>query len=474
MKKILTLIIFLAAVSSSFSGDNYCYYPPQKDYGFYHRVKQIEIDALGRVWAVTLDYDDFNQKIKKYGIGCFENGNWKKADLNSQSNIFVDTVDVLKKIACDSIGNVYISSVRGIYKYDGNTWKLITAGDDFDENGLRTYKDMAIDSNSNLYVTTSTLHGYKLLKYNGNSFQEPIVYDSLAKPGIPYFFFNNIAMGKQNTLFGYAPYHDSIYIFKNDIFLKSFKASYKTSNDNYIFSPDPSDFLVIDTNNIWIASGCFNVDLKKNYQGSANHWNGTEWKQYTGDEMLSDTLSWMFDVNSMVMDKSGKMWIGTNGGNIILYDFQRFIKLVPELLMPSMKEKSYDYYRRTGRIYDIAVDKNNNVWFGTDGGVFRIEQGITGVDEINQSNQVNIADVVVSPNPAERKLDISFYLFKNADVKIELCDMYGISINLAENRNFSTGLNHFTYDISAFPQGAYFLMFKVNGEVQTKKIIKID
>jgi ligand-binding sensor domain-containing protein len=89
-------------------------------------------------------------------------------------------------------------------------------------------------------------------------------------------------------------------------------------------------------------------------------YDGKSFTQFTTEHGLDNNLVW-----SILEDKDGKIWIGTQSG-VLLYDGKTFtgIKiLLPKDLPPN---KNYDYHD----VFSIMEDRNGKLWFATIDGVY--------------------------------------------------------------------------------------------------------
>ncbi len=85
--------------------------------------------------------------------------------------------------------------------------------------------------------------------------------------------------------------------------------------------------------------------------GGVSEYDGKSFMHYTNKEGLSNN-----SVLSILEDKSGNIWFGTSGGGVSKYD-----------------GKSFTYYTdkdglSNNTIWSMLEDKSGNIWFGTDGG----------------------------------------------------------------------------------------------------------
>ncbi|RKR14559.1 signal transduction histidine kinase [Maribacter vaceletii] len=117
-----------------------------------------------------------------------------------------------------------------------------------------------------------------------------------------------------------------------------------------------NDVLIDNTNGIWVGTNDGLLSFENHDKDALPKLNG----HYTYDSRNTYSLSKNV-VKSLFMDKTGIIWVGTNGGGVNKYDaerkqFQHFKKnLNPNSL-------SYD------KIRSIYEDSNGSLWIGTEGG----------------------------------------------------------------------------------------------------------
>lgn len=74
------------------------------------------------------------------------------------------------------------------------------------------------------------------------------------------------------------------------------------------------------------------------------------------------------DISSILEDKDGKIWIGTDAG-LCIYDGKTFAEIkitLPKKLPPNKNP----YYRNSHRVYRIMQSKNGKLWFVTIDGIY--------------------------------------------------------------------------------------------------------
>ena len=121
--------------------------------------------------------------------------------------------------------------------------------------------------------------------------------------------------------------------------------------------------------------------------GAVTKYDGESFTHFTKKEGLSNNAVW-----SMLEDKSGNLWFGTNGGGVSKYDGNRVEaieaaekrgEVIPQRTQQDLKRengklvKSFTHFTEKEGLSNNAVsmleDKSGNLWFGTYGGVIKYD-----------------------------------------------------------------------------------------------------
>jgi hypothetical protein len=83
---------------------------------------------------------------------------------------------------------------------------------------------------------------------------------------------------------------------------------------------------------------------------------------------------------------------------------------------------------------------------------------------------LTVNSIDVFPNPADNKLNLTFDLYKNSTVKIELVDITGRVVSVLSNENLWKGKISKTIESASFAEGNYILKISTDESVINKKI----
>lgn len=105
--------------------------------------------------------------------------------------------------------------------------------------------------------------------------------------------------------------------------------------------------------------------------------------------------------NCMAVDKNGTVWVGTNDGLGLFYNTNKIFENnvdydASKILVPRNDGSGQADYLLSGEsVLSIAVDDANNLWFGTNNGVFYISNdGLTEYYHFTQENSPLLSNIV--------------------------------------------------------------------------------
>ncbi|NLT50639.1 MAG: T9SS type A sorting domain-containing protein [Ignavibacteria bacterium] len=331
------------------------------------RISSLAFDHSGNLWIGTLR-----------GIAKFDGENVQTFSPATDTAI---TAYPCETIAVDNNGNVWFGSTSdyyqqgGIYKYDGANW----TGYRMDNSSIPDYmiRDIKVDSENNLWIATDN---YGMLKFDGSTFE---IFNQNSS-GISDIRIKKIAIDQSDNVWtasekywlngGVSKYNGTDFL----IYTK-FNGTYPTENsssifvdsDNKVWASADGIGLASFNGSTWTAEMISEKGIPSNYinaitfDGDNNLWIATGDR---GIAKYSNSVWTIYDtsnssiphniVRCIAVDMLGIVWAGTNDGIFVVNgDFTNYFT----------SENTNEIYG--GWINDIAVDKNNKVYFANDYGV---------------------------------------------------------------------------------------------------------
>jgi ligand-binding sensor domain-containing protein len=314
-------------------------------------------------------------------------------------------------ITMDHSGNVWAgSSAGGLASFDGATWNVFTASNSpLPFNRILTLVE---DHTNALWIGTDS----GLVKYDGT---EWTVFTPLNSPMKVYHVWS-IAIDRNNAVwFGNGNVLEGGLMVLSGNEWKSF------TPDNSILPNRVVNDLVVDYDNtVWAGTTQYqgggglvriagdswtyynkgNSPLRYNsiehlaLDSGGNIWVGQDGKLYLIDTLDGALLTVSADGNrweindpsqsgkssnaitAITCDKRGYIWVTTSVGNHWAHSFSVYNKKRWLTFRVGEDDTSPPYY-----MPDIAVDKNNNIWFATDHGVLTLKQDTAAIDALFSS-----------------------------------------------------------------------------------------
>ncbi len=310
---------------SSFDGygwNHYNSFPNGKSLG---AILCMHVDYLNRFWCLYGNSytDSLGNLLQDRGIAMFDNINWAFYD-----STVIPEVWMSNSFDIDTLGNIWLSSVNGVIKFDGiNTTTYNTSNSILNAN---SYGFFAVDKKNNVWVATSNISNLNLNRIYTFSNGSWIQYtDSLSLIAAKSY---RLYIGKDNKKYFYKNNSD-VYLF-DDI-------TWSVVPDSGFQSLNISAFVVDTASNLWSstsnASGCY----VREYDGTTIH----DWQ--------SSICSIKDDYGIGVeIDSAGNKWLLSESG-LSRYDGITFTDMTP---FQTTHWPSFE---------DILIDKNQNVWVGS-------------------------------------------------------------------------------------------------------------
>jgi ligand-binding sensor domain-containing protein len=231
---------------------------------------------------------------------------------------------IVRTIKQDRMGNIWITSWEGVFKYDGKSFTNVTA-----KVSSARFFSVLEDRKGNFWFASI---GSGVYHYDGKSFQNFTTKDGLANDRV-----TNIYEDKTGTIWFGTESGISRYDGKS---LPAGQAGFR----NLKMSEAPA---VTETDSVYTGVGPVHTETDSvHISVYQNPLPKTDWTHN--------------DVNAVIEDKTGKFWIGTRGYATI-YDGKTFTTITNQDGKPFTNVRS------------IIKDKKGNIWLGGADGLWRYD-----------------------------------------------------------------------------------------------------
>lgn len=207
----------------------------------------------------------------------------------------------------------------------------------------------------------------------------------------------------------------------NNRFWYNFQSAFLRIENNQLTSvPFPSfakyfyNVVIDDTNQVWVLG--YNNELST----SLFKYDGNNWENFK-------LISWNSSSKSVVIDKTGSFWFyEDHPGKIAEYE-KGILKIYGETVLPISEAEHFDGF------HSMAIDENNNKWFGTSNALFKYDGTDWKVFDINiveYYSQISISAIIADNNGGLwLGTNVGFIYFKEGEQLIRVNHMVS-SFNL--------------------------------------------
>lgn len=246
---------------------------------------------------------------------------------------------------------LWISSIKGLYKYDHSKDLVVDHfynSDKIQSLGANELSDIILDKKQNLWIATVNSG---LIHFNTKTGKQKQFQLNGGETSLQSNKIRTLAFDTNNKLW-IGSFDNGIAIM--DTLTNSFE--YKRHNKDDIFSIGSNGIsrIICDTKgNIWVC--CQNGYLNR-YDRSKNNFIHYEYNSYTSTSLKTKSVSCIFE------DKLGNYWIGTHGNGIAcLNQFKNQFRTYS--VMPNLQKSLPD-----NKISSFVEMDDGNLVIGTDGG----------------------------------------------------------------------------------------------------------
>jgi ligand-binding sensor domain-containing protein len=384
--------------------------PQWVSYNQVNAVTDIAFDSLNNKWVAT----GFG------GLAKLTGNTWSVFD-TLNSNIPSNRV---WSVAVDKKNIIWISTNKGIGRYDGLNWTK------YDTNTLLFVNAMTID-NQNVKWMSSFNHG--LIKYNDTIW----TYYKTDNSGIQTNTITGI--GLENRIKWLATAFNGLIQFNDTSFI-----NYNTTNSG------------ITSNNLRSVS----VD-------------------HNGDKWVGFDLAFAVKYNSKnnVWTYYNEIWPGLTSGNItFVYNDSRNVKWFGCLdalyrFNDTILVNCNPPVIGSGAFGEFKEDKYKNVWICGVGLYTYNPNGVVSVG--NNTNNLPKSFIVHQnyPNPFNIETNIKYEIPLNGNIGVFLFDILGRNIATLLSENKNSGIYNLRLSFDKYSSGVYFLKFNFNNQSIVKRIL---
>ncbi len=401
------------------------------------RVNAITVDSRGNKWV------GMNE-----GFYRFDDTTWTAIDGYGPSDYSVD------KVMADSRGITWFRLGAGELNYfDGETWK------DFSNEG--PFKGQAVtslfeDPGDNVWFGLSSFSLGNAIKYDRENYESIQIFNDTTSV---------TAMCRDSTggvlfssLKGVCRYYNGTITGKIlDIPVHSMAIDSQGNNwfgcDTLIGTFVNGQWTTIGiSGGIWMSSvKTIAVDSKNNKWFGA--FSGTY--KYDGDTIIHYES---YPATSLVIDRKDNVWL-SNSGSLFKFDGS------------SWTEYDYPDVLPHPQVFDLAVDREGNIWAATLRGIVKIID--TNSVAVNQHIVPQKTGFVLksSVNTASNRMHVEFTLARKDMVELGLYDCKGKLIKQLMNFQMAPGTCNITFNCGNIPSGIYFCRLKTRrGSTGSSKI----
>jgi PKD repeat protein len=126
--------------------------------------------------------------------------------------------------------------------------------------------------------------------------------------------------------------------------------------------------------------------------------------------------------------------------------------------------------------YHITIDSTNMIWTYLDYEVDSNSIDIIGNLGIGTTEDDEVKSFAVYPNPVKDQANILFSLKENADVLIEVYNIYGVKVQSIADTESGSGEQWFTFNpkLANLKPGIYFITLTTNGKSRTARVVVME
>jgi ligand-binding sensor domain-containing protein len=229
---------------------------------------------------------------------------------------------------------------------------------------------------------------------------------------------------------------------------------------NYIYKFDDETWTVYDTLSKWNRRGEIRAFARDSV---GNLWIGwDEPVKFTGTNWLIYFIAPRSSINTIAVESNNDIWFGSN-----VSDFGGMMKF------SGNKWTVYDPTNSPlpgNTVNKIVIDKFGNKWIATRKLTVYKEGGVVGITDVEDDKKMEKDKILCYPNPTEGNITIRYRIEKYSEVNLYISDILGNRIELRKENKFPGDYIE-EYNLSHLPNGIYFATVNGGTEIITKQFV---
>ena len=383
--------------------------------------------------------------------------------------------EMMYDIGLDSLNTLWVSSDSCVYTFNNSEWNLIDP--DIIEGPIY---DICVSPEGKVCLTNTKIYNEKnLFFYNKGLWESYIVDLELSVPSQLYFNTDSTLWLSLWNYWGMQLGENFLAIFKDDtiIIRKWDKWCYGLSDfvvaHDTVFAVTWS-YLVRNYQENWEV--LYPQNYENDHYVNLNTIEMCNNKIYTGGEIflvydhhqfyeIADVDTFLSrnntEITCLCIQNDSTVLIGTDTGSILKFSDSQFEEI---------------YRQENHRIFDIEIDKNENMWFSIkDVGLVLFNENQIVRVAYREQKELQPENILIQnfPNPFNPITHISFNLSYSSEISISVYNISGKKVSHTINGFYSTGNHIILFDGSDLTSGLYVCQLKCKDQLYTKKMLLI-
>lgn len=340
------------------------------------------VDEMGTIWFANSYYGlgkYADNKLATYAPNGPVNNNFYSVAYNAG--------DILVAPGGRASTNANLYRNANIYTYSNNQWSSLNADNFPDIDKCRDITHFVTTNKKNHYFAIAWRYG--LIEYKDGKYS---LHNSESTNNILSSEVSDCKLDRNGNLWLTSSFSE------NNIAVRSTKGEwYSYSFDNIFTGVSTDKIMCMPNNDIWVTTNHGYGILAFNYNKTIEHNNDDTHVHFFPIDANNNQLN--ANINAIAIDRNNIVWIASNEG-VYIYEHPEkvlegnFIARYPQMV----KDGFYQSLLSTEVVKTIAIDDNNNKWFGTvNSGIFVISpDGTQQYAEYNTSNSPLFSNNVMS------------------------------------------------------------------------------